>query len=125
MVTRPNSKQCRLLVGVRQQRLAVPRLGAMLGDVAALAAVEAPPSVAAPRTPACPRARAVAVVLVTIASMAAAAAARPLLAAALVPTCLPQLLGEEQLLGALLDAVRVFLSTGILRHAQPADKLLH
>ena len=124
MVTRHNSQQRRLLVGVRQQRLAVPRLGSMLGDVAALATVEAPPSVAAPRTPACPRARAVAVVLVTIASMAAAAA-RPLLAAALAPTRLPLLLGEEQLLDALLDVVRGFLSVGVLRHAQPADKLLH
>ena len=89
----------------------------MLGDVAALAAVEAPPSVAAPRTPACPRARAVAVVLVTIASMATAATARLLLAAALAPTHLPLLLGEEQLLDALLDAVRGFLSVGVLCHA--------
>ena len=72
--------------------------------------------------------RSVAVVLVTIASMAAAAAARPLLAAALAPTRLPLLLGEdteEQLLDALLDAVRGFLSVGVLRHTQPADKLLH
>ena len=42
-----NSQQRRLLIGVRQQRLATAHLGAIFGDVAALAGVETPPSVAA------------------------------------------------------------------------------